>query len=191
MRISVFGLGYVGSVSAAGLADLGHQVIGVDLVEEKVKALRAGEAPVKEPGLDELLRKHLDGEQLIFTTHSRQAVLNTDCAMIAVGTPSAADGQVNLTSVERCVRGIAETLADSDKDEYTVVIRSTVPPATTDRMASIARDILAAKGKECRLLFSMNPEFTREGAAVKDFFYPALIVFGQDDPEAQARLEPI
>ncbi|MEL6655881.1 MAG: nucleotide sugar dehydrogenase [Bacteroidota bacterium] len=191
MRISVFGLGYVGSVSAAGLADLGHQVIGVDLVEEKVEALRAGGAPVKEPGLDELLRKHLDGEQLTFTTHSRQAVLNTDCAMIAVGTPSTADGQVNLTSVERCVRGIAETLAESDKDEYTVVIRSTVPPATTDRMASIARDTLAAKGKECRLFFSMNPEFTREGAAVKDFFYPALIVFGQDDPEAQARLEPI
>ncbi len=191
MRISVFGLGYVGSVSAAGLADLGHQVIGIDVVTDKVKALQTGIAPVKEPDLDELLKKHLGTERLSFTTEGKAAVLNTDCAMIAVGTPSAPDGQVNLKAVERCVRGIAETLADSDKSEYTIVIRSTVPPATTDHMATIARDILAERNKDCQLFFSMNPEFTREGAAVKDFFYPALIVFGQDDPAAKLRLDTI
>ena len=191
MRISVFGLGYVGSVSAAGLADLGHQVIGVDVVEEKVASLNKGNAPVKEPGLDELIRKHLDSQALEFTSDGPRAVLETECAMIAVGTPSTPDGQVYLQAVERCIIGIAETLADSDKEEYTIVIRSTVPPTTTDRMAALARSILDKRGKKCQLYFSMNPEFTREGVAVKDFFYPALIVFGQDSPETQRRLEQV
>ena len=94
MRISVFGLGYVGSVSAVCLADLGHEVIGVDIVPQKVADLKAGRAPVKEPDLDELLQKNIAAKRIRFTESTREAVLESDCAMITVGTPSDESGRV-------------------------------------------------------------------------------------------------
>lgn len=191
MRISVFGLGYVGSVSAVCLAELGHQVTGIDLVEQKVQSLQQGKAPLKEPQLDELLQKKLQTDRLHFTHDIQLATLSADCAMICVGTPSNEQGDVNLRAVERCISSIAEILAQSDKKEYTIVIRSTVPPKTTLRMEIIANEILATAQSDCKLYFSMNPEFTREGAAVHDFLFPAIIVFGHDDAAARPLLENI
>ena len=99
MRISIFGLGYVGSVSAACLAELGHQVYGVDIMPEKVSALCNGQAPVKEPQLEDLLQKNLEAGRLQFTTDAAKACQETDCAMIAVGTPSDEKGAVNLLAL--------------------------------------------------------------------------------------------
>ncbi len=191
MRISVFGLGYVGSVSAVCLADLGHEVIGVDIVPQKVADLKAGRAPVKEPDLDELLQKNLAAKQIRFTESTQEAVLESDCAMITVGTPSDENGRVNLNAVERCISSIVEIVAESAKTEFSIVIRSTVPPKTTQQMSVLAATILAKRQSDCKLHFSMNPEFTREGVAVKDFLEPAIIVFGMDEESAKTRLAKI
>ncbi|RME94262.1 MAG: UDP-glucose/GDP-mannose dehydrogenase family protein, partial [Bacteroidetes bacterium] len=183
MRISVFGLGYVGSVTAAGLTHLGHEVVGVDVVPEKLQSLQAGVAPVKEPQLDELLGRALREGRLRFTASDQEAVLASDCAMVCVGTPSTAEGEVALGAVRRCVRRIAKILAKSDKADYCIVIRSTVPPGTTQQMAALVQAELAAQSSACRLTFCMHPEFTREGVAVHDFLHPALIVFGEDEAD--------
>ncbi|MEM8523573.1 MAG: nucleotide sugar dehydrogenase [Bacteroidota bacterium] len=188
MRISIFGLGYVGSVSAVGLAELGHEVIGVDIVSEKVKDLQQGKAPLKEPQLDELLIKNLETGRLVFSTNAQDAIQQSDCALITVGTPSDADGNINLDMVERCIENIAQELNQSSKEEFLIVIRSTIPPETTARMQNLLQSVLTRK---CNVIFSMNPEFTREGAAVHDFFQPAIIVFGIDNEAAKAQINRI
>jgi len=188
MRISIFGLGYVGSVSAVGLAELGHEVIGVDIVSQKVAELEEGRAPLKEPQLDELLVKNLKTGRLRFSTDSEDAILQSDCAMITVGTPSDESGNINLNMVERCVENISRVLSESSKKQFLIVIRSTIPPETTARMQKLSESILNNK---CKVTFSMNPEFTREGAAVKDFFNPAIIVFGIDEEAAKNQLSKI
>ncbi|MEM6697669.1 MAG: nucleotide sugar dehydrogenase, partial [Bacteroidota bacterium] len=188
MRISIFGLGYVGSVSAVGLAELGHEVIGVDIVPEKVEELQAGKAPLKEPQLDELLAKNIKTGRLQFSTDARESILQSDCAMITVGTPSDENGNINLNMVERCVENIAEELKKSTKEEFLIIIRSTIPPETTSKMQSLAQHILDGA---CQVTFSMNPEFTREGAAVEDFFKPAIIVFGIEEDTAKKQLSEV
>ncbi len=195
MRISVFGLGYVGSVSAVCLSELGHEVYGVDIIESKVKGLKEGLAPVKEPDLEPLLRKNLDTGRLQFRTDSAEVIAQSDVAMITVGTPNRPDGSINLTAVERCVQSIAEVLAAQEREEFLFIVRSTVPPGTTQRMKALAEEVIANKVNKpdfhCRISVSMNPEFTREGAAVHDFFHPATIVFGVDDPQIQPKLEEV
>lgn len=188
MRISIFGLGYVGSVSAVGLAELGHEVIGIDIVPEKVAELEEGRAPLKEPQLDELLAKNLKTGRLRFSTNAQEAVLKSDCAMITVGTPSDKNGNINLNMVERCIENIAKELKESSKKEFLIIIRSTIPPETTARMQSLTQSIL---GESCKVTFSMNPEFTREGAAVEDFFKPAIIVFGIEEAAAKTQLSEV
>lgn len=189
MKICVFGLGYVGSVTTACLAELGHRVYGVDIMPQKVATLNEGVPPVKEPQLDDLLRSNLDSGRLSFTMDTAKAIIETDCALIAVGTPSNPEGKVNLVAVERCVESIANVVADAEgKTEYLIIIRSTVPPGTTERLHTLSRRILP---DHKTIRFSMNPEFLREGVAVKDFFEPAVIVFGSDQPEARPRLEEV
>ncbi|MEO0779154.1 MAG: nucleotide sugar dehydrogenase [Bacteroidota bacterium] len=195
MRISVFGLGYVGSVSAVCLSELGHEVYGVDIIESKVEGLKQGLAPVKEPQLEPLLRKNLDSGRLQFRTDSEEVIAHSDVAMITVGTPNYPDGGINLTAVERCIQSIAEILAAQERESFLFIIRSTVPPGTTQRMQALAERVIAERATRpdfhCRLAFSMNPEFTREGAAVHDFFHPATIVFGLDEPAIQPRLAEV
>lgn len=188
MRISIFGLGYVGSVSAVGLAELGHEIIGVDIVPEKVEELQAGRAPLKEPQLDELLAKNLQTGRLRFSTNVQEAVRQSDCAMITVGTPSDENGNINLNMVERCIENIAKELKKSSKKEFLIVIRSTIPPETTANMQNLTQRIL---NEDCKVAFSMNPEFTREGAAVEDFFKPAIIVFGIEEETAKSQLSKV
>jgi GDP-mannose 6-dehydrogenase len=190
MKISVFGLGYVGSVSAVCLADLGHRVYGVDIVPQKVTTLNEGIPPIHEPQLETLLQKNLNSSRLTFTLNTLEAIQKSDCALIAVGTPSNEQGKVNLVAVERCVESIAGVLADDStgKDEFLIIIRSTVPPGTVKKLKTLAQNIV---GEKCKIHFCMNPEFLREGSAVNDFFNPALIVFGVENTEIQSQLNEL
>lgn len=195
MKISVFGLGYVGSVTAVCLAALGHDVCGVDIVPQKVAGLNQGVAPVREPQLDELLQENLEAGRLRFATDPRACIRSTDCAFISVGTPTNAKQEVELNAVTRCIETIAEELIHSEQKEYLIVIHSTVPPDTTRRMQALADQIGHSRnghaGHGCRISVCMNPEFLREGSAVQDFFHPAMTVFGLDDPTIRPQLEEI
>ncbi|RMH57750.1 MAG: UDP-glucose/GDP-mannose dehydrogenase family protein [Candidatus Hydrogenedentota bacterium] len=170
MRVSVFGLGYVGCVTAACLAKQGHTVLGVDVVEEKVEAVNDGRWTIYEPGLEELGVTGTD--RIRATTESRKAVEETDLSLICVGTPSRPDGGVETKYVESTMARMAEVLAE--KPDHIVLVRSTSPPGTLEErlIPLLPRD----PDPFSRVAF--YPEFLREGTAVKDFFEPSLNVIG-------------
>lgn len=186
MRISIFGLGYVGAVAGACIADSGHEVIAVDTDIVKVKCIRDGRSPIVEPGLDEMIRKNVAAGRLKATSDAIEAVQNTDMSLICVGTPSNEDGSLKLDYIRDVCRQIGVAL--SKKDGYhSVVLRSTVVPGTA---RSVAIPILAeASGKEPGVDFGFgnNPEFLRESTAIYDYFNPPKIVIGAiDDRTAKA-----
>lgn len=172
MRIAVVGSGYVGLVAGGCFAELGHEVIVVDNDSAKVAALKAGEIPIHEQFLPELLERHR-GERLTFTEDLPQAVKQSDAIFIAVGTPPTDDGEADLSYVESVARGIAGCI-----DTYKVVVeKSTVPVYTADWI----RKIMLLNGASSELFdVASNPEFLREGTAVTDFLYPDRIVIGAD-----------
>ena len=131
MRVSVFGLGYVGCVTAACLARAGHHVTGVDTNADKVAMVGAGTSPLVEPGLGELLREVVDAQRLRATTSAAEGIAGSDLALICVGTPSRESGQLDVTAVERVAQEIGRVL-DQLRKPYTVVLRSTVLPGTTE-----------------------------------------------------------
>lgn len=179
MRVSVFGLGYVGSVSAASFAADGHDVVGVDVNPDKVAAVNAGRSPIVEPGLDELLRRSVAGERLRATTSTDEAVRDTDLSLICVGTPSRKNGSLDLTYLTRVCEQIGAALADKPA-YHVVVVRSTVLPGTTH--THVIPTLEAASGKTYGEGFgvSVNPEFLREGTALRDFREPALTLVGHN-----------
>ncbi len=179
-RMSVFGLGYVGAVTATCLAQSGHEVVGVDANPEKVSAMELGRAPVLEPGLGELVAQNRKAGRLHVTTDAFSAVQQSDISFICVGTPSLNNGRLDLSSVARCCQDIGAALR-TKKHFHTVVIRSTVLPGTAKSLVIPA--IEAASGKRAGVDFAVccNPEFTREGCAVVDFLNPAITVLGADD----------
>ena len=185
MRVSIFGAGYVGLVSGACFAELGHDVICVDLDPHRIEMIMSGQSPIHEPGLTELLQRHA-GSKLLATTDGVAAVRDTELTLIAVGTPF--DGNaIDLTAVESCAHTIGEALA-SKADYHTVVVKSTVVPGTT---AGVVLPILErASGKRAGEQFGvgMNPEFLTEGEAVGDFMYPDRIVLGGIDTRSQDAL---
>ncbi|MFW2382780.1 MAG: nucleotide sugar dehydrogenase [Acidimicrobiales bacterium] len=187
MNIAIFGLGYVGTVTAACFSGLGHHVIGVDTSPEKVAKFNAGTSPVLEPGVPELLAAGLESGRLRATTDPAEAVHNSDISLVAVGTPSRANGDIDLTYIERVAADIGSALRTSHRDgQHVLVIRSTVLPGTAD----IAGNILAETsgrtlGDGCGV--AVNPEFLREGQGVADFMEPPLIMVGADD-ETTAKL---
>ena len=178
--ISILGLGYVGAVSAACFADLGHRVVGVDLDVEKVNCLNVGRSTIVEQGLDELLAKANKENQLTATTDTQRAVLNTDVSFVSVCTPSNSDGSCNLSYLKSATRDIGEALRG--KSQYHLVVyRSTVPPKTTrDVMIPILEQV---SGKRCGVDFGVcfNPEFLRESTAIDDFHEPPKTVIGAID----------
>lgn len=179
MKVSVFGLGYVGCVSAACLARSGHRVWGVDVNAEKVDMINRAQPPIVEPGLAELLADVVGSGRLTATTDGAQAISQSDLALICVGTPGLPHGEPDLGALGRVGRQIGRALA-ARRDPFTVVLRSTVLPGTTESVLVPAlRD---GKGSGTEPNVAMNPEFMREGTSLRDFDYPPLVLVGSTDP---------
>ena len=182
MRIAIIGSGYVGLVSGACLAGFGHTVICTDKDADRIARLNAGEMPIYEPGLDEIVAENVGQRRLSFSTDVAGAVRDSEAVFICVGTPARrGDGFADLTHVHECAREVAEHL-----DGYKVIVtKSTVPVGTGDAVERILRE--AAPGKEFAVV--SNPEFLREGAAIEDFRRPDRIVIGTDDARAREVME--
>jgi GDP-mannose 6-dehydrogenase len=185
LNISVFGLGYVGAVSAVCLAKSGHTITGVDTNQYKVDSLRNGVSPIVEPGVDELLRQVLESGRLTATTDAVEAVHATDISLICVGTPSNANGSLHLDAVMRVAGQIGAALK-AKPAYHGIVVRSTVLPGTVDKVASVVE---RASGKSNGEGFGIasNPEFLREGTSIDDFENPPYTVVGTED----ARMEEL
>lgn len=190
MKVVVFGLGYVGTVTTACLAAPDRNIVGVDPDDMKVELIRAGRSPVVEPGLDELLATAVAKGWVEATTSSAEALAGADVALLCVGTPSRMDGSVNLGYIERAATEIGTFLRDSDRF-LSVVVRSTVPPGTV--LDLVAPAIAAASGKCPGTDFgvAMCPEFLREGSGVADFFDPPFIAIGAEDERTQSALRAV
>jgi GDP-mannose 6-dehydrogenase len=179
MKVSVFGLGYVGSVSAASFAADGHTVIGVDVNPEKVASLNEGRSPIVEKGLDELIRDNAANGRLRATTDTREAVHATELSLICVGTPSRKNGSLDLTYLERVCEQIGESLKDK-ADYHVVVVRSTVLPGTTHDVVIPALERTSGKQYGTGFGVAVNPEFLREGTAIHDFRQPPMTLVGHN-----------
>jgi GDP-mannose 6-dehydrogenase len=179
MNVSVFGLGYVGSVSAASFAADGHNVIGVDVNPDKVDSLNEGRSPIVEKGLDDLIRDNAAAGHLRATTSTREAVQETDLSLICVGTPSRRNGSLDLTYLERVCEQIGEALKDKD-DYHVVVVRSTVLPGTTHGVVIPALERTSGKKYGTGFGVTVNPEFLREGTAIADFRQPPMTLVGHN-----------
>src|SRR6516164_6429271 len=178
MRIAMIGTGYVGLVSGACIADFGHEVTCVDKDAAKIASLRAGEVPIYEPGLKDLVQSNVRRKSLSFTTELAEALAGAEAVFIAVGTPSRrGDGHADLSYVYDATREIAALLTD-----FTVVItKSTVPVGTGDTIERMFRELRP----DLEVAVVSNPEFLREGAAIHDFKHPDRIVVGTDDERAK------
>lgn len=188
MKISIFGLGYVGCVTAACLARDGHDVIGVDVNPQKVKLLRAGISPIVEPGLNELICDAISSGKLQITCEGQVAVHNSDLSLICVGTPSNGNGSPKLQYVSNVAREIGAALA-TKQAYHTVVVRSTVLPGTVlEQFLPILEE---ASGKIVGDDFGlcMNPEFLRESSAIKDYYNPSFVVIGEYDQRSGDAVE--
>ncbi|MBA3638969.1 MAG: nucleotide sugar dehydrogenase [Acidobacteria bacterium] len=179
MKVSVFGLGYVGSVSAASFAADGHTVVGVDVNPDKVASLNDGRSPIVEKGLDELIRDTTADGRLRATTSTTDAVNSTDLSLICVGTPSRKNGSLDLSYLERVCEQIGEAL--KDKAAYhVVVVRSTVLPGTTHGIVIPALERTSGKTYGSDFGVAVNPEFLREGTAIADFRNPPMTLVGHN-----------
>jgi GDP-mannose 6-dehydrogenase len=179
MNVSVFGLGYVGSVSAASFAADGHTVVGVDVNPDKVASLNEGRSPIVEKGLDELIRDNVANGRLRATTNTKDAVDATDVSLICVGTPSRRNGSLDLAYLERVCEQIGESL--KSKDSYhVVVVRSTVLPGTTHGVVIPALERTSGKKYGAGFGVTVNPEFLREGTAIHDFRNPPMTLVGHN-----------
>lgn len=179
MRIAIFGLGYVGSVSAACLAGQGHSIVGVDTNADKVAMIGDGISPVQEPQVPELLMAAKADGRVSATTMAAEAIAVTDMSMLCVGTPSQPSGNIDLGYIESVAAQIGTALADLDH-AHTVVIRSTVMPGTAQRVGEILEQT-SGRTLGDGLAVAVNPEFLREGQGVADFFAPPLVLIGADD----------
>jgi len=179
MKVSVFGLGYVGSVSAASFAADGHDVVGVDVNADKVAAVNAGRSPIVEPGLEQQLAEAVSAGRLRATTDTADAIASTEVSLLCVGTPSRKNGSLDLTYLERVASQIGEAIANKS-DYHVVVVRSTVLPGTTHEVVIPALERASGKKYGEGFGVSVNPEFLREGTALKDFRKPPLTLVGHN-----------
>ncbi|MCG8546892.1 MAG: nucleotide sugar dehydrogenase, partial [Alphaproteobacteria bacterium] len=190
MDISIFGLGYVGAVSAACLSEQGHRVIGVDSNDGKVDLINEGKSPVIEKDVDDMVAAGRENGTLRATTDAAAAIAESELAIVCVGTPSSLNGNLDLTYVERVCQEIGAALRD--KDDYTaVVIRSTVLPGTLRSL--VIPTLESSSGKRVGEDFGVGffPEFLRESTAVHDFYNPPKVVFAASDPKCRAMLEAL
>jgi UDPglucose 6-dehydrogenase len=188
MKISIIGTGYVGSVTGVCFAEMGHQIYFVDIDQTKLDAINSGKSPIFEPDLDDLLMKNR--KKISTTTDISEAVNTTDLTMICVGTPQKTDGSSDLRYITDVAHAIGKALARHKKYQ-TIIVKSTVLPGTT---TNVVQPILEQEsGKEVTVNFGIgsNPEFLKEGSAVKDFFHTDRIVIGANDPKTKEILDDL
>ena len=180
MKVSVVGTGYVGLVTGACLAEMGNDVLCLDVDANKIRILEEGGIPIHEPGLDLVVARNVKAGRLSFTTDVARAVAHGTIQFIAVGTPPDEDGSADLQYVLAAARNIGRLMTD-----YKVIVdKSTVPVGTADKVRAAVADELAQRGSDARFAVVSNPEFLKEGAAVEDFMRPDRIVVGADDDQA-------
>ncbi|MGJ0515459.1 MAG: UDP-glucose dehydrogenase family protein [Methylomicrobium sp.] len=187
MKITVFGSGYVGLVTGACLAEVGNQVICIDIDAEKVAKLQQGVIPIFEPGLDAMVKENQAAGRLKFTTDVKEAVAHGVFQFIAVGTPPDEDGSADL----RYVLAVAESIAKHMTDYRVVIDKSTVPVGTADKVKAKISDVLAKRGEQIEFDVVSNPEFLKEGAALNDFMRPDRIIIGVDNPRTAELLKAL
>jgi len=190
MKLSFFGLGYVGIIHSTAFASKGFRVIGYDIDKEKVRLLGSGVSPIYEPGLDALLKRCLKNGSLKITTSAEEAVIGSDATFITVGTPNREDGSIDLKYAVGASKAIGTALKKK-KGWHLVVIKSTVVPGTTK--GTLRKTIEGNSGKEAYKDFGLavNPEFLREGNAIEDFMKPDKIVIGANDQRSRQELKKI
>ena len=180
MKVTIYGSGYVGLVTGALIADVGNDVLCVDVDETKVANLRKGIVPIFEPGLDDVIKRNVESERLDFTTDMDRAVAHSEVQFIAVGTPPGEDGSADM----QYVAAVAKTISERMDAPKIVVNKSTVPVGTGDMVERVIADGLATRGERIDYTVVSNPEFLKEGAAIEDFMKPDRIVIGTDDEHA-------
>lgn len=185
MKLSIFGLGYVGCVSAACFAKEGHDVTGVDVNANKVGIINGGKSPIVETGIGELINEVVNLNRLSATTDSAAAIQNSEVSLVCVGTPSNSNGSLDLRFVRRVCEEIGEALK-TKSDRHVIVIRSTMLPGTIEN--TVTPILEEHSGKRAGIDFGVciNPEFLREGTSLKDFYAPPFTLIGADDPDTAA-----
>jgi UDPglucose 6-dehydrogenase len=187
MKLTIFGSGYVGLVTGACLAEVGNDVLCVDIDENKIDMLRRGESPIYEPGLADMLQQNMEAGRLRFTTDAGEGVAHGLFQFIAVGTPPDDDGSADLKYVQAVARSVGEHM-----DSYRVIInKSTVPVGTADRVRETIAEVLAERQAEVDYDVVSNPEFLKEGAAIEDFMKPDRVVVGTDNPRTAELLKAL
>ncbi|NBQ07937.1 MAG: UDP-glucose/GDP-mannose dehydrogenase family protein [Betaproteobacteria bacterium] len=187
MNITMIGTGYVGLVTGACLADMGNEVLCVDVDLRKIDRLLSGEIPIHEPGLDKVVHRNVAAGRLRFSSDPKAGALFGEIQMIAVGTPPDEDGSADLSYVLEAARSIAQHM-----DGYRCVVdKSTVPVGTGDKVQTVMTETLASRGLELPFSVASNPEFLKEGAAVEDFMKPDRIVLGVEDERAERILREL
>ena len=187
MRVTIFGSGYVGLVTGACLADAGNDVVCVDVDAAKIARLNAGEVPIHEPGLEELISRNRAKGRLTFTTDAKSAIEHGLFQIIAVGTPPDEDGAADLSHVI----SVARTIGEHVREYKVVMTKSTVPVGTSDKVKTTITETLKARGAAVEFDVVSNPEFLKEGAAVSDFMKPDRIVVGTDNPRTAELLKAL
>lgn len=187
MKITMFGTGYVGLVTGTCFAEMGNEVLCVDIDPDKVSRLAAGDIPIYEPGLEEMVRANTAAQRLRFTTSAEAGVNHAEILFIAVGTPSDEDGSADLGHV----LAVARTIGQHMQKPKVIVDKSTVPVGTADRVRATVAETLAARGVAIDFDVVSNPEFLKEGAAVTDFMKPDRIVIGSGNPRSTMLLDAL
>lgn len=189
MKISVFGLGYVGAVSCACFAKLGHDVVGVDVNEKKVALIKSGKSPIVEKDLDEYTYEGIQSGKIQATTDVREAIEKTDISIVCVGTPSQMNGNIDLTYIYKVCEEIGQALKHKNSF-HTVVIRSTVVPGTIKQCMQIIEDV-SGKVPDQDFGVASNPEFLRESTAIEDFWHPPYTVIGTTSKKSEEQLKKL
>ncbi|WP_024953210.1 UDP-glucose dehydrogenase family protein [Cobetia crustatorum] len=184
MKITIFGSGYVGLVTGTCLADVGHDVVCMDVDSAKIEGLKQGEIPIYEPGLEGMLLRNVEAGRLNFTTDAREAVEHGMLQFIAVGTPPDEDGSADL----KYVLSVATTIGEHMNDYKVIIDKSTVPVGTADRVKARVKDVLKDRSASVDFDVCSNPEFLKEGAALDDFTRGARIVVGTDSEAVRERM---
>lgn len=184
MRIVMVGSGYVGLVSGTCLAEIGHEVTCVDINEEKINKLKDSISPIYEPGIEKLLRQNQEHHRLFFSTDLNESLIDCEIVFIAVGTPPGENGEADLKYVE----AVAEEIGQKAKKDMLVIVKSTVPVGSCDRVERIINSSLKKRNVKLNIPVASNPEFLKEGTAISDFMRPDRIVVGLNNRQGEKEI---